>query len=81
MLRYLVSADYRDSIQETRPLIWLKFTQFDQNETEFLREALYRIDSQSTFSVDTGDDITQQVATKFKRFGLITKASTVSVLR
>jgi hypothetical protein len=74
MLRCLVSPDFRDAIKESRALCWIKERQFDQNETRFLRNALYRMDSKSTFPIDTDNETVSLIISNFKHSGLVTQA-------
>lgn len=52
-LRYLLSAEYRDSVQDSRAIGWVCQREFDKDETKFLRRALYEMDSTSTLPVQT----------------------------
>ena len=74
ILRYLISPTFRNEIQRSRVFDLINRRKSNQNETQFLREALYRMDSDSTFCMDIGNPHRFDLAGRFKRSGIITQA-------
>ena len=74
MLFYLLSNEYNSRIQNLRVFDALGNLEMTNDNVEFLRNAFYSVDSNSTFTFNSSDDRAHEAARRFKLSGLITEA-------
>ncbi|CAB4395377.1 unnamed protein product [Rhizophagus irregularis] len=70
LLKYFISADFRNFLTSTRSFIWLRDWHPSNEESRFLRNALNRCDKNSTFHVDMDIPNASPIVNKYIHSGL-----------